>query len=831
MPDATTATDPHDGGQPQAATLADEAVCLLKQPGLVIVSGPAGSGRTTTLHKAATRFRGPVYHGGGLSMLRNNHGLALTRAVNAKLPTEDIALTSEAVRSRVRNGLLLLDDAQWCDPVTLKVLPLVAQHCRVLIAVRTPHQLPASVIDAFHENGTWLTVPPLTPQDAAALVRHHAPALADAAVTALVRRGGGNPLVVASLAKQAQKHPDRVPATPTASLPHAVHVLAESIADLPRAARTALAALGLLGRPASRGMLGGGVDALEAAGIVTVTNDIVTVVSTYTAEVAAGLLDGQARTELHRTLAGRVTPLEAARHYHAAADTQAAYDQALAAAEDTNLARRAEALLFAVGLDDPRADETVALHAAHAALAVGRPRSALKALAAYDSVAAQSAVAQAHLYAGHVAQAARTAQQLPVNDIDDPTIRADVDRVRILTHLHTDQAETVVSQVRKRYDATTMPPGTAAAIAAYDATQRAPGWTAALAQAAAECGNAGDSLTARWCAWLLVEYLIADGHLAQAGRTAEAAAHACTADHAYSWQTRFLAAQVWCQVLLGDDLEDATAKASQLLDHALPSVARGYASASASLAEADAGALRNARHRLRAAGAVPPNVATVLKWVGGETAWLDNQPSQAIHIDTDGTSLVAGLGRITAYWAVLDRDGAVAADVPDEQYPLPAQQTLTAWHKAASDSEDVTAFGEAADAWRGVVLREQVRCLLAHGALTDSAEYAVPPLQAAEQLAESSGMTVLAGRVRQALRRHHVRRDERGKRAGDALTQRETQVLAMVANGDPTRRIAGALGITRETVETHIRAGMRKLGAKTRTEAAVLAAKMTAQGR
>ena len=44
-----------------------------------------------------------------------------------------------------------------------------------------------------------------------------------------------------------------------------------------------------------------------------------------------------------------------------------------------------------------------------------------------------------------------------------------------------------------------------------------------------------------------------------------------------------------------------------------------------------------------------------------------------------------------------------------------------------------------------------------------------------------------------------------------------------VAAGEPTRRIAGRLGISAETVDPHIRAGMRKLGARTRAEAAALA--------
>jgi DNA-binding CsgD family transcriptional regulator len=55
------------------------------------------------------------------------------------------------------------------------------------------------------------------------------------------------------------------------------------------------------------------------------------------------------------------------------------------------------------------------------------------------------------------------------------------------------------------------------------------------------------------------------------------------------------------------------------------------------------------------------------------------------------------------------------------------------------------------------------------------------------------------------------------------LTGRERDVLRLVARGEPTRRIAGQLGISGETVETHIRAGMRKLGARTRTEAAARA--------
>jgi DNA-binding CsgD family transcriptional regulator len=131
-----------------------------------------------------------------------------------------------------------------------------------------------------------------------------------------------------------------------------------------------------------------------------------------------------------------------------------------------------------------------------------------------------------------------------------------------------------------------------------------------------------------------------------------------------------------------------------------------------------------------------------------------------------------------------------------------------------------------------------VRCLLAQGLRYDDPAQAVPPLLAAERLAEAAGLVVLLGRVRRGLRRHAVRRDTRDTRrtggrpradqagtepGGTELTARERDVLRLVAHGEPTRRIAGQLGISGETVETHIRAGMRKLGARTRTEAAALA--------
>ncbi|GFJ95770.1 helix-turn-helix transcriptional regulator [Phytohabitans rumicis] len=303
-----------------------------------------------------------------------------------------------------------------------------------------------------------------------------------------------------------------------------------------------------------------------------------------------------------------------------------------------------------------------------------------------------------------------------------------------------------------------------------------------------------------------METLTADGRLAEAAQAAGSAAQACAADLAYSWQTRFLAAELWCTALRGAETDGVVRRAGDLTDRTLPALARGYATAAASLVEADGGLLAPARARLSAVAAVGP-----VEWVRREAAWLDGQPSIALEQLVDASDFVAGLHEITSRWAAAD----LGVAPPDRSGPahVAVAATLDAWKSASG-------FDRAAAAWHDLAVREEVRCLLAQGMHESDPARAVPPLLAAEQLAERAGLVVLLGRTRRALRRHAVRRDQRGPRAGTELTDRERDVLHLVAAGEPTRRIAGQLGISTETVETHIRSGMRKLGARTRTEAA-----------
>jgi DNA-binding NarL/FixJ family response regulator len=61
--------------------------------------------------------------------------------------------------------------------------------------------------------------------------------------------------------------------------------------------------------------------------------------------------------------------------------------------------------------------------------------------------------------------------------------------------------------------------------------------------------------------------------------------------------------------------------------------------------------------------------------------------------------------------------------------------------------------------------------------------------------------------------------------ADDALTQREIEVLRLVASGGANKIVAGELGISEETVKAHMRSILAKLSANDRTHAVTIALK------
>lgn len=99
---------------------------------------------------------------------------------------------------------------------------------------------------------------------------------------------------------------------------------------------------------------------------------------------------------------------------------------------------------------------------------------------------------------------------------------------------------------------------------------------------------------------------------------------------------------------------------------------------------------------------------------------------------------------------------------------------------------------------------------------------------AAGQAVLDSQVTV---RLARAARRDPVARAERDGALPDGLTEREGQVLALIAQGLTNAEIAGRLYVSRSTVKTHINQIFAKTGSRDRPQAILYAHKhgMTSQ--
>jgi DNA-binding NarL/FixJ family response regulator len=99
-----------------------------------------------------------------------------------------------------------------------------------------------------------------------------------------------------------------------------------------------------------------------------------------------------------------------------------------------------------------------------------------------------------------------------------------------------------------------------------------------------------------------------------------------------------------------------------------------------------------------------------------------------------------------------------------------------------------------------------------------------PPTRLAEAVrAAAQGLVVLDEGLVSAALRPAVSADGAG--LPEPLTAREREVLALLAEGLSNRLIAQRLGISEHTAKFHVNAILGKLGAESRTEALVLAAR------
>ncbi len=736
----------------------------LTHPGLVVIAGPRASGKTALVRATGM----PLLAARALAPLRHRAGLPLARAIRAPIPVDDVALAAEAVRVRLGERALLVDDVQHADAYTLAVLASVAPVVPVAVTLRTPSPI-ADRLRAVSR--LWLDLSP---------------------------------------------RPDPSP-RPDADEPEAV---ARTLAALPVAARTALATLGLLGRPAPASLLGPGVDALLQAGLVEPEADEIVPRPAYLAEVAAGVLAPAERRALHARLGAALSDgVEAARHLVAAGSPAAAAARAGAAAAEAETAReRAAALLVAVV-----ADPALALPAAAACGAAGLAGDALRLLSGPVTNGPTTRVGAAALRAaalvdlGHPDDAAVELRAVDVDVPNVPPAVADLHAVAsIRAAIGTDpEVACTLAEFTVAAAGADAPP---ALLAAHAAALRAAGrdtWEDAARAALDAAAAAGDRVAERLAGAALVAGLRDLSRVGEAGDLAAELAEAAAADGAYSAELQFRAEALWAAMHADGALDEALRSAGALLDRTVPADARALLVATLALARADTGALPAARELLDRAG--PAAADRTVRWVAVEASWLAGE-AEAARDAADalrGRDMPARLAMLTARWARRDTHEDLAEPLPragalGRTGVGPAAVTIAAWDAGGS------ALVAAAAAWKGVMVREQVRCLLGAG-LAGS----VDCLLAAEQVAAETGLATLLGRVRWALEAHGI---SRPPPPPVELSAAEREVLALVGVGLSTPRIAARLALTRVEVEARVRSAMRALGVRTRTEAALRAA-------
>jgi two-component system nitrate/nitrite response regulator NarL len=165
---------------------------------------------------------------------------------------------------------------------------------------------------------------------------------------------------------------------------------------------------------------------------------------------------------------------------------------------------------------------------------------------------------------------------------------------------------------------------------------------------------------------------------------------------------------------------------------------------------------------------------------------------------------------LRAYPALVLREALESADAP-----LAAD--VVVW-----DAPDASRRSSAVAPVLALVNAEQeARQALRSGARGALSRFTPPHAIAPAALAVASGHWVLDESFASAL----LHLGEAARPSVNLLSPREQEVLSLLSEGLSNRDVATRLGISRHTAKFHVNAILDKLGATTRTEAVVLAAR------
>ena len=214
-----------------------------------------------------------------------------------------------------------------------------------------------------------------------------------------------------------------------------------------------------------------------------------------------------------------------------------------------------------------------------------------------------------------------------------------------------------------------------------------------------------------------------------------------------------------------------------------------------------------------------------------ESCGIDAVGTTAIH----RAGLLHDLGRVTVHTRIWQKPGPLTADEWEQVrlHPYHTERILSRSGFLSALSSIAGAHHERLDGSgyhrgaSGPELAFPARLLAAadaYHALTEPRPHrdALPPEQAAQVLADEASVGRLdPNAVAAVLEAAGQRAPRLGRPAG--LTDREAEVVAMLARGLQTKQVARALGISVKTADRHIQNAYRKIGVSSRAAATMFA--------
>lgn len=808
-----------------------------------VVLGEAGVGKTATVRDAAERAGRRVVEGGSLSTLSWHPYLPFRRLLG-RVPEGDPAHVAGDVERAVGDDLLLLDDLHWADRETRAAIPHLVGRIRIVATVRRgDREFDRTIADLDAAGFTRVLLEPLEHGDAVALVGRLRPGTHPQLAATIAARAGGNPLLIEEMLTTGE---------PSMSLRLAMEA---RLQDLSPAVHRVMRLLSLAGRPLPAAVLGPGGDVLVETGLARRHGEDLVVRHALLAEMTVASLDAGTRRELSLELATRhcSAPGERARHLAAGGALDDARRLAAEAARlaSTSGERALHLELAASCAEGPGADE-VRLAAA-AALAdadlCDRATRLLDDMRDPGTIVA----ARRHLYRSRAALS-RTdvegahdecARGLALVDGTDTVVEAELAlqdaQVAQLRALLLDLDPRVAERRAARALELAVGSGHLEAHARWivggaSLRSQAPGWRDEFRRALelAQEIDGGDlefRIAESLCFALLVS-----GEPQEGLRVTEEARHRAAGRGLTSWDRRLRTGLVGLHWHAGDLA--AAQRACELL--ILESSPRGRLGVWTAQVLADVGrhdeSLAIARQLVRDAHPTWQGLGEAL-WALCDAELAAGDPRRSLEAaealrDRFGGEGPAAFARVTGAWARFDLGLAMAdGDPPAVTQPISEGAVPELQGVALLGRDDASAasecFREAASLWRGTHFRGHLRCLWALGEAhrrSGDRNAAIATLEDAETVAMGHGEVSVLRRIRRSLRLAGVRRSVGRGHAG-GLTAREREILGLVSEGLNNDAVARRLGIGRPTVERMLQSATRKLGARTRGQAAGLLAR------